>query len=154
MAMSSGTLSTQLQNLAPAGDEPTAIGHLADAWHTYFSSAQAGAVPYAPSSVPRDAMAGAMTGLSTTGSVAIQAGVTAYWVAVAAGGPVFFPTATLVTPAPGLAGIAAALVPVFLANTLGSLDLASSCSAIATVLHPLNLGGTATLPGPVVTPIT
>jgi len=154
MPMSSATLSTQLQTLAPTGDEVTAVTRLAQAWQTYFSDAAAGAVPFV-STVPaaKAAMAAALVGMSVTGAVAIQAGVAAFWGALAASPTLYFPTATVVTPPPNLATIAAVLVPVFLANTVGSLSLQDACDAIAAVLHVANIGGSATLPGPVVTPI-
>jgi hypothetical protein len=85
-----------------------------------------------------------MTGLMTAGAAALTAGVAAYWAALnvpGSYGPNIAPTAI----PPGLAGLAAALTPVFSANTAGGLTKAAATAALAAAWHPLNLGGTTTL---------
>lgn len=153
MAMSASTLSTQLQSMTPTMVEATAISNFATAWATYFGSAAAGAAAYVPNPSHKSAMMSAMVGISVpgAGALAIQNGVTAFWVAVVSS--LAFAGSIAVVPPPTLPTIATLLTPVFAANTAGALSLAASCTAIAAVLHTNNLGGTATLPPAVVTPI-
>lgn len=136
--------------------EEAARAAWASAWTAYFYGAAAGAVPVTPGSLAgaQAAMEAGMTGLSTTGAIAIQTGLMAFWGAVVAGAAAIFTSATLVTPPLGLTLVIATLLPVFLANTTASASKQASLIAIATALHGVaGLGGTATLPGPTVVPI-
>lgn len=136
--------------------EETARAAWASAWTSYFYAALAGAVPVTPGSLApaESALSAGMAGLSTAGATSIQTGLSAFWGVVVASAPTVFAGATLVTPPPGLAGVAAALQPVFSANTAGGVSKTVALQAIASALHPLaGLGGTATFPGPVVLPI-
>lgn len=156
MAMSAATLSTQLQALTPTLLEATAITRLVTAWKTYFAASLAGAVAYVPNAAHDSAMASALVGMSAPGAGAakIQAGIVAWWGSVVATGPATYPSATAVVAPVLITGIAALLTPVFASNTAGALSLVASCNAVATVLHTNNLGGIATLPPAVPTPIT
>lgn len=156
MAMSTSTLATQLQSLTPTtANETTVIAAFVAAWVAYFSASAAGAVAYVHSAAHDAAMKAAMTGLSAPngGAIAIQAGIVAWWGSVVSTFAATYPSATAVAPPPTISTIAASLAPVLVANTAGSSSLAASCTAIAGVIHPLNLGGIATLPPAVPTPI-
>lgn len=148
--MTQAALSTQLQSMVPSMVEADAITAFANAWGSYFNSSLCGAIPYTgdPGNVAKNAMKAAMVGLSVTGQALtkIQAGIVSYWAAIAAAPATFYATIVVVVPPPGITGIAAALAPVCLANTTGSLSLAASADAIATVLHSANLGGTGAIP--------
>lgn len=154
MAMSASTLGTQLQNMTPTTIEATANQNFANAWATYFAASAAG-VPYTSNPAHKAAMISAMSGSSApnAGALAIQLGVIAWWTSVVSTGPATYSGCTLVTPPPTISVIAAALAPVLISNTAGGLSLAAASNAIAAVLHANNLGGTATFPPAVVTPI-
>lgn len=131
--------------------EVEAINAWATAFTTYFADAAAGGIPAVPAALEpcKAAMIGAMTGLSTAGKDSIQAGIVAFWGVVATASPVIWAGTLSATPPPTLSGIAAALEPVFAANTSGSLSEEDSMNNIATVIHTNNLGGTAAMPPPV-----
>lgn len=156
MALSQSSLAAGLLNIANAhpANEAAAIQDYADEFHTYMTGSAVLGIPMvAALALPaKAAMIAAMTGLNTAGALSIQAGVVAYWNSLnipALWGPTIAPT----VPPPLLATLAAALVPVFVANVAGELDNVASTNAMAAVWHPLMLGGTATLPGPVSQPI-
>lgn len=140
------------QNLP--GDEPSAIQLWATAYDNFMAQSTAAAAPLNPAVavVARAAMVGAMTGLSITAAASLTAGMLAYWGALnvpASYGANIAPTA----PPPGLAGMAAALTPVFVANTAGGLSDVAATAALAAAMYPLHLGGTTTLVVPADTPI-
>lgn len=154
--MSATTLKDELLAMGLFDNEPEAIQGWAAAFRTYFEDAVAGAVPVETSALdaPESAMAGAMTGLSTSGASAIQAGVIAFWAALVAAPAVYFVGATLITPPLGLSGLAAALTTVFANNTATKASASTAYAAISGANNAANTGGTATFPGPVVEPIT
>jgi hypothetical protein len=91
------------------------------------------------------AMVGALSGMSAPGAGAaiIAAAIVAFWVAAA---PAGWPPPMVAVPPPN-AGLAAALPPVFLANTNGDLSLSDSMLAIATAMHAQAIiGGTVAIP--------
>lgn len=153
--MTAAKLKTELQNLTPTGTEAAAASTLATGWDTYFADSASNGVPYSGAPGPKSAMQSALSGMSASGAGAakIQAAVTAYWTAIVGAPAVAFPGATLVTPPATLSTIAAALAPVFASNVSGGVSLSTAAQNVANALHPLNLGGTATFPGPVVAPI-
>lgn len=157
MPLSATALASELDGaIQLATSEAAARNSWASAWTAYFYGAMAGAVPATPGSLvgAEAAMAAGMTGLSVTGAAAMQSGLTAFWGVVAASFAVVFPTALLVTPPPGLAAVAAALAVVFASNTASAATREAALLAIAGTLHgTAGLGGTVTLPGPVVVPI-
>jgi hypothetical protein len=157
MALVQSTLASGLEALEPTDDEAIAVQRIADAFDDYFAGASVNGSPAVPAALApcKAAMVAAMTGLSTTGgaAAAIQAGILAYWTTLlplasavwpATVGPVIPPA----VPPAGLAGIAAALAPVFTANTSGGLSLVASAAAVAAALHPLQLGGLVNLGPP------
>lgn len=146
--MSKNTLATELESLIPTGVESVAIDRFADAWIEYFSDASAGAFPYVDSPPAKSAMKAAMGGMSVTGALAIQSGISAFWGVLSAGAATYFPGTIAATPPPAISGLAAALAVPFAANVVGGLSLAASCAAIADAIHTANLGGTATVVGP------
>jgi len=148
-------LDTQVQN---AATEPPARAALALAWTNYFYNATSNGVPVTPGSLAgaQAAMDAALTGMSATGAgaAALQSGITAFWTTIVGTPAAIFVAATLITPPPTLAGIAAAVQPVFASNTMPGVTKTQALNAIATVLHANGrIGGTATFPGPVVAPI-
>ena len=157
MALLQTTLATGLEAiaLAPSEVEATQVALFAAEFNTYMLGSSVLAVPMIPvpfGTAAEAAMVGAMTGLKTAGAAAILAGVTAYWAALNIAG-VWGPTIPPTVPPPGLAGLSAALIPVFIANTAGGLAPAPAAAALAAAWHPLMLGGMANLPGPIPTPI-
>lgn len=156
MTMSATTLKNELVNMGLFTDEPSAIAGWAAAFRKYFEDAVAGAVPVTKPALatPEAAMVGAMAGLSTAGAAAITAGITAFWTSLAASPAAYFTGATVITPPPGLAGLTALLTATFATNTSTSASASAAYTAIAANIHTSNAGGSATLPGPVVTPIT
>lgn len=148
--------------MAPTNSEATAIQNFADAWDNYFKGASVSGVSAVPAALAsaKSAMIGAMTGLSTTGAAAMQAGIIAYWGAVSTGFAAIWliPPNTVVAAAPptGLSGLAAALTTVFATNAADpTKTIGQATAAIAAVLHTTGgLGGIATVqPPPVSAPI-
>lgn len=164
MPLSEATLSSELQAIPLSDNEPDSIDYLTTAFTNYFYDASVAGIPCASGSLDAaaSAMAGALTGMSApgAGAASLQAGCLAFWNAVVLAAPTIWvtvPPVILAVLPPGVAGLAAALAPVFTANTAGELDVAASCDAIAAAWHVTNIGGTATqqLPPapPVVVPI-
>jgi hypothetical protein len=151
MAMSQNTLKSEFTGMGLYGTEVDAIDAWTLAWSKYFEDAETNGIPVEVTALlsAESAMRSALVGMSQFGQGAakIQAGIIAWWGAIAAAPITFFPGAILVTPPPGLGGIAAALAVVFASNIAGSVSKEDAYSAIAGALHPLNLGGTATFPG-------
>lgn len=155
MAFSSATLSTQLQGISGA-TEGAAITSWTAAWAAYFAGAVAGSGPGVaftsdPTAITnaRNAMATAMTGLSSSGQGddKVQAGIEAWWTHIAASPGTYFSGASAIAAPAGLSGIAAALVSIFSTNTAPGVTTAQACDAIAAELHTRNAGGTATIGG-------
>lgn len=167
MARSGATLKTELLGMGLHSAESAAIEAWAEAFTKYFEDAISNAVPIVvaalrtPTTGPKDLMKAGMTGLSVTGPAAIQAGITAFWGALVTVPAIYFPAATLITPPPTLATIAADLLLVMPVNVAESASTDTAMGRIASGhppvimlgLHTLNLGGTATFPGPIVAPI-
>jgi len=156
MALLIATLKAELVTIASAhpADEAAAITAWGDALGVYWAGATANGIPIVGSFVTAGVTAAkaAMTGLSTTGFVALQTGVVAGWAAMAL--PAAFTTNTAAIPPTSITGLAAALQTVGDANTAGDKSIADACQALADVWQPLTItGGTATFPGPVVFPI-
>ena len=146
--MSAETLASELEALVPVDNVAAAADNFAGAWEAYFYDALCGTFPVNPGTLSgaTSAMVAAMTPtMQTAGWAAIQAGIVAFWGVVSASAAVIWtavPPLVSATPPPGLSTIAATLQPVGAANQAAELSLADSCSAIASALHPLNLGGT------------
>lgn len=162
MAMSISSLSDALfEHVLNNITEAEAIKGWADAFAIYFSDAEAGGIPVTSDLViaAKVAMSSAMVGLSLPGegSDRIQSGITAFWTAATAATPGFFPgTIQPATPPPNLSLIAGAIDTVALNNTAPLLTGQQALDALATSIHPFNLGGITTRPGapPVPVPIT
>jgi hypothetical protein len=146
MPMLPATLAAELEKMEPTDQEIDAINAFAAAWEKYMEGSQAPA-PAVPGSFAGavSSMKGAMTGMSADGAAAgaISGGIGAAWGVVAGAAASIWPPALSATPPPGIGAIAAALAPVFAANTAGQLDLAASANAIATALHGTHAGGIA-----------
>jgi hypothetical protein len=157
MPLAQATLAAELLAIAQShpADEASAIQAFADAFHNYMVQSTVLGVPMVASLglAAKALMIPAMVGLNTASATALQAGVLAYWGGLNVPG-VWVATVPPTTPPPGAAGLAAALTPVFAANTAGQLDETASTNALAAAWHPLMLGGFAGIPpGPVPTPI-
>lgn len=155
MTMNATTLKDELVAIGLFDTEPAAIAGWAAAFRKYFEYAEA-RVPVNAIALgtPEAAMAGAMTGLSTSGAAAITAGVTAFWSSLALLPATYFTGAMLITPPPLLSGVTALLTATFAANIAGEKSAEDSYAAIAANIRASNAGGSATFPGPVVQPIT
>jgi hypothetical protein len=142
MTLDAGVLATELENLTPVLDESSAITAFANAWHTYFEGATVAGIPANPGSLDpaKVAMIGGLTGLSTTGAVAMKTGITAYWGAIALSPAAIWPVVpqplVSVIPPPALVTLDALLIAVFASNTASNADLATAAQNIADVLHP------------------
>ena len=152
--MAQATMKAELVAVELYEDEALARAAWALAYANFFYEAESNGVPVSAGSlaIPQASMESAMTGLSTAGAAAIQSGITAFWAALLPA--LVFPGATVITPPPGLGGIAALLTSTFAANTSAKADKDAAMDAIATDLFNSSLGGTATFPGPVVAPVT
>jgi len=154
MTLSAATLAAELEALEPTSNASEAIERLAYAWEAYFGDATVGVTAVADGTLTaaRAAMVGAMPGLSVDAAAAIQAGITAWWTAVAGSAAVIWagnaPPVLSATVPPSLATIGAALTAAFSANTAASADLATAANVIANVLHPLTLGAVASIGPP------
>lgn len=152
MPMSDTTLSDELKNLALYTTENEAATAWASAFHTYFKEALAGVggpVIEAGLVDCQAAMSTALAGMSQVGQGALklQAGILAYWGAIIPA--TAWATCTLVTPPPGLTGLAAALTTVFATNQAEGKTKDVSANEVALSIHALNSsGGIATFPVP------
>jgi len=153
--MSQSVLKDELVELGLYDNESDAVSAWAQAFRGYFENAETNSIPIitAGLDVPQSAMAGAMVGLSTDGAAKIQAGITQWWATLALAPSTYWATATVITPPPGLSGIATVLQAVFSSNISTSASKTDAMNAIAGVLHTNNLGGTATFPGQAPFPI-
>ena len=150
MALVDATLASGIE--LPATDDPAAaISTFAAGFEAYMEGGAAPG-PAIPGSMAgaKSAMEGAMSGwdAADAGAAAIQSGIVAFWGVVASSAASIWPPATAATPPPTLSAISAALVPVFAANTAGSLDETACAQAIAAAIHANNLGGIAIHPPP------
>lgn len=155
MTLSISTLSTQLQNLIPADNEPDAVENLALAWSEYCKGAQAlTPITAAGIALGEAAFRVAAIGISVPGQGAIKmhAAIIAFWGAVSLGLAVSFAGAIAVTPA-FVSLTPSMLDAVFASTTAAGLSLPDAANAIATAIHATFPGGTVTTAGPVVTPI-
>ncbi len=171
MALVSATLASEIEALPLVDVEIEAINNFVAAWKNYFMNASVLGIPVFVMPVPPPpeppeepplppcildpaltAMKGAMVGsFSTAGSVALKAGITAFWGVVAGSAATIWitvPPVLSATPPPLLGTIDVALDAVFLANTQGKLEKGPAALAIANVLHPLQLGGIAAITPP------
>lgn len=166
MAMSLTVLENELKALALYDTEAAAVTAWADAFAAYFEGdgstqgAESSAVYVASAAMPaaKADMASALAGMSGAGAGAakIAAGITDFWASLVAAVPPNdpWPTVTLITPPPALAGLAAALQATFTANKNGNKSKDDAMDAIAANINTACIGGTATWPGPTVLPIT
>jgi hypothetical protein len=158
MPLTAATLADGLKTMTPADNEADAIAAFSAAWEAYFAEATVLGIAVNGGSLAGalGALEGALTGMSATGAGAasLQAGITAFWGVVATAAATIWtmvppvPPPLGATPPAGLAGIAAALVPVFASNTSSAADLDTAATNIATAIHATQLGGIALIPPP------
>lgn len=155
MALSSATLSTQLQGISGA-TLAAAKAAWSAAWATYFAGAVAGSGPgvaftnnSATIAAARAAMEAAMGALATSGQAddAVQAGVVAWWDYLVANPGACFAGASSVTKPSNLTSIAAALPSIFSTNTSTAASSSVACDAVAASIHGNNAGGSANISG-------
>jgi hypothetical protein len=155
MVMVSTTLASELESMTPESNENVVIDRFASAWETYFYDASVGGIPANGGTLAgaTSAMKSAMVGITqpNAGSISIQNGIIAFWGVVASSAASIWttvPPCTGATPPPSLATISSVLDGVFASNVASKLSLADACSAIASSLHTLNLGGICAIPSP------
>jgi len=160
MVLLANKLATELEAMAPVATEVEGIDNFATAFENYFADSVVTAIPANPNSLTNStsALKAAMPGANVDAAAAIQAGIIAFWGQVAVDFVLIWTTAPVliaVVPPTGLGGIAAALNPVFVSNKDAALGLPAAAAQIAVALHPIQLGGIATLgpPPPSGTPV-
>jgi len=147
--MSQSTLSTELQNMVPVDNEPAGIDNFAAAWEEYFSESTVAGSTVTPGSLAgaTAALKGAMTGVANVDSAkAIADGIEAFWGVVEVSAATIWitvPPLASATAPPSLSEIEEAVAAAGTANITGELNLEDSADAIATAIHPNNLGGLA-----------
>ncbi len=151
MAFNTSLFTTQLAAISGA-TEAEAIISWGAAFQAYFiEGATDNGVGFTGSSIVRaahrSAMQAAMTGLSTSGADAIQAGMIGWWDYLASHGSVAFSGGSTVVKPTGLTSIAANMAPVMANNQANSLSAADACAAIVAVFHTANAGGTIVIGG-------
>lgn len=158
MALLESKLESGLLTMSPTTTPGLAEQRFVDAVSEYMKGAAAGAVPIVAAAVDtqaKPAMLAALTfapGSPEDAALSLQGGLTAFWGAVVAAPAVFFPGAVLVTP-PTFAGLEGALTATF--EDGGNRTLSAAAAALAGDIHGETTGlGTATFPGPVVSPIS
>jgi hypothetical protein len=164
MVMAAAVLASGLAAMDIVDTEAEAIDNFVSAWSDYAYDSSILAIPATPGTLEASltAMRGALIGMNAenAGSGKIQDGIEAFWdVALPAAATIWLipppNVLTSVAPIPGLSGIAAALDGVFAANTSGDLDKIAATTAMANAIHPLQLGGIATITPPApATPFT
>lgn len=149
MSMAQAILKSELVALGLYGVEAQAVAAWSGTWSAYFADAETNGIPIVPAALPaaEAAMAAALVGMSIDGADKIQAGIQAWWNTMVAAPALFWVGCILIAPPSGLSGISAALQISFDANISGQVTKEAAYDAIAGVLHPANLGGTATFPG-------
>lgn len=158
MSMSAEILALELQNLTPTSDESVAIQRITDSYAIFAEDAEA-LTPILSTGIDlgKLAMAPALVNISLPNNSAtiLQAGILAFWSAVAGGLTLSFANATAITPPTGNTGLATSLQPIFNSNISTRASLEDATEAIAVVIHAAAItGGTVTTPGPTITPIT
>lgn len=154
MALLIATLATELEAMVPVDTEAEGIDNFATAFDNYFFEATAQGVSIVSQELTagaKTAMKTAMVGVSESGSTKIQEGIIAYWGAICTASPTLWITTPLIVsavPPTLLSTIAVTLDPVFTSNAENKLSLQDSALAVATALHPLQLGALATLTPP------
>jgi hypothetical protein len=149
MPLTPAALSAELQNMPLVDIDADAVNNMADAFTNYFYDASVAGITCTAGSLDaaKAAMVSAMlSGWAANAAAALQAGCLAFWGVVSPAAATIWITVPPVissTPAPGVAGLAAALAPVFAANVAAELDTVPACDAIAAAWHPTNLGGIA-----------
>lgn len=145
----------------PPEDYPLVAPAISRVYEDFMKTSSAGPLPLLKSgaTLGTTAFIGAFSPLlisfSTPFSVALQAGIIAFWGGLAAPGA-YGPTCLSVTPPPGLTGISSSLLSAFSANTNGKLNKFQSAQAIANIIVSAHVGGIASIqagPSPVPTPI-
>lgn len=154
MPLTSPLLSTELQVIA--NNHPVDVPAAMIAWSVAYNNwmlNSIAAVPLNPAiaALAQVAMQGALATLGVAAPAALGLGVAAYWAALNVPGA-YGPSIATVPP-PTLGTLPAALIPVFLANTVGALGIPAAQDAIAAIWLPTTLGGQATIPGPINVPI-
>lgn len=151
MSFSPTDFSTSLQGIS-ATTEAAARTAWGTAFRAYFNAAiTSNGVSFTSSNIVKaliaSTMANAMTGLSTSGPAAIQAGIDAWWTAMQGAPSTYFSGATAIAKPAGLTSIASGMeASVFVANRLETTK-AAAMDRLANYLHGLNAGGTATIGG-------
>jgi len=152
------TLKAQLvANMTSASSEADGIAHFVAAYGNYAAGAVAAPSPLTPLGLAagQAAMQPAMVGVSIAGAGAakIVAGVTAFWVGVAAGLAASFAGAIAIVP-PSMAGLPATLAAAFAANAAEGASLDAAMDRIAAAIHAQTIiGGVVTYPPSVASPI-
>lgn len=161
MTMSVASLAKELEAMIPVMTEAEGISNFAQAFENYFYEAEVAFTPANPGTLApcTAAMRSAMVGISGVGAPSITAGIAAFWGALSGIAVLVWtlaPPLASTTPAPGLAGITAAVEVVVRQNIKGEVSIEQAAYNMAAAIHPLNLGGLAVntvVPTPVSFPI-
>ena len=159
--LSTATLKSGLEALEATGDEAVAIQRLAIAYEDYMNDAMSNGLSVLPGSMlltPFNNMKTAMVGIgdfnTTAAATKLAAGLTAFWAAMSAAPATIFTGATAITPPVTLATVGTGIQAAFDANVAAGKGLSDAAQALADAISVGSLGGTATFPGPIVSPIS
>lgn len=145
----------------PASEFASVGPKIAKIYEDFMATSSAGPLPLLKPAITlgSGAFIGAFSPLLLTPampfSTALQAGILAFWGALAAPGA-YGPTCVTVIPPAGLAALGATLEPILLSNTTSGLDKIQSAQLLSSAIMTAHVGGVATIqsgPTPVPTPI-
>lgn len=140
MALSSATLSTNLQLVTPTSSAIAAVAAVAAAYKAYIAQASANSVTIlgAALGAAETAMVAAMSfsagDSASAGAAKFLAGISAFWGVMVAAPASYWAGGTVIVP-PTFSGTSAAVAADFTANTSGSKTLAQSMNAVAASIH-------------------
>jgi hypothetical protein len=141
------TLQERLASIGDYETETEAAEEWADIIGSYLSKADIVLAPMTPPAFEAGEATAqpALLGMSAPGQGAakIQAAFVTFWAAVVAA---YGATAIIVTPPPGLAGLAALLESNFASITSSSMNRLTAAGIIAGLIHAANQGGLWSMP--------
>lgn len=141
------TLQERLANIGDYETEVEAASEWADIISSYLSEADIFLAPMTPIAFEAGSATAepSLIGMSASGQGAskIQSAFTVFWAAVVAA---YGATAVIVTPPPGISGLAGLLESSFASIAGSSMDRLAAAGIIAGLIHAANQGGLWSMP--------